>query len=274
MKKYFHWTMQVLSLTLLTGLPVMLSAQDDRATKSANVQLGVQDAELIERLMPIVQGVGGTAREMLQQQSVKAYMMPVRKVGERGSDLSYALATCLEYYINIDQNYKINLSPDYISLNIENTGRRVTLTDAFRVLAENGTVNAAIVPYDAIMLTDAVYATQKYKISNYLHIFREVTPGRQRVYEVRKALMRGNPVLIELNANQSIKTLNTRQLQPTNSEQLFPLIVVGYDESQQALEVLSCWGRDWGAGGYAWISYEHFGKYAANGYVLAPTPVR
>ncbi len=270
MKKYFHWTMQVLSLTLLTGLPVMLSAQDDRFAKGANVQFGVQDAELIDRLMPIVQGVGGTAREMLQQQSVKAYMMPVRKVGERGSDLSYALATCLEYYINIDQNYKINLSPDYISLNIENTGRRVTLADAFRVLAEDGTVNAAIVPYDAIMLTDAVYATRKYKISNYLHIFREVTPARQRVYEVRKALMRGNPVLIELNANQGVKTLNTRQLQPSNGEQLFPLIVVGYDESQQAFEVLSCWGRDWGAGGYAWISYEHFGKYAANGYVLAP----
>ena len=69
--------------------------------------------------MPTIEGVGGSARELLQQQSVKAYMMPVRKVGARGTELSYMLASCLEYYVNLDKNYKLNLSPDYITLSIE-----------------------------------------------------------------------------------------------------------------------------------------------------------
>ncbi|MDX1939176.1 MAG: C1 family peptidase [Saprospiraceae bacterium] len=253
-------------------LPVALQSQENRTSKGFDEsaqKLGIADADLIDRLMPTIEGAGGTAREMLQQQSVKPYMMPVRKVGAKGSDLSYALATCLEYYVNLDENYKLNLSPDFISLNIENTGRPMTLSEAVQFLAQEGTVNAAIVPYGATELTGAVYSTQKYKISNYLYLFREVTPARQRVYEARKALMRGNPVLIELKSDESIKTFtNTRNLNPPDGGQLYPLIVVGYDETQQAFEVMSCWGRNWGTDGYAWMSYDAFGRYAMNGYVM------
>ncbi len=272
MNRYLPLTLALWMFVLL--LPFALQSQDDKITKGLDenaTRLGVLDADLIDRMMPIVEGVGGTAREMLQQQSVKPYMMPVRKVGVHGSDLSYALATCLEYYVNLDKNYKLNLSPDYISLNIENAGRNVTLTDAFQFLAQEGTVNAAIVPYEATELTGAVYSTQKFKIQNYLHIFREVTPARQRVYEVRKALMRGNPVLVELKSDEQIKNItDSRNLEPADGMQLFPLIVVGYDEGQQAFEVMSCWGRNWGVDGYIWISYDQFGKSSVNGYVMVP----
>lgn len=273
MKYYFSSTLVL--WTLILSIPFTLQSQEERISKGFDegaAKFGITDIDLIDRLMPIVEGVGGTARDMLQQQSVKPYMMPVRKVGAKGSDLSYALASCLEYYVNLDKNYKLNLSPDYISLNIENSGRRVTLLDAFQFLAQEGTVNAAIVPYEAAELTGAVYSTQKFKINNYLHLFREVTPGRQRVYEARKALMRGNPVLIELKANDNIKGLaNANSLEPSiDGTQLYPLIVVGYDETRQAFEVMSCWGRNWGTDGYIWLSYDNFGQHAMNGYVMVP----
>ncbi len=270
MKRY--WIITFLPV-LLSLSPLGLQSQDKKTiTKGAEAaRFGISDAELIDRMMPTIAEIGGNAREMMQQQSVKPYMMPVRKVGVRGSELNYLLVSCLEFYVNLDKNFKLNLSPDYISLNLAGTGRRATITELFQFLAQEGTVNAAIVPYDATELTGAVYATQKFKIQNYLHLFREVTPARQRVYEARKALMRGNPVLIELKTNDGLKMVtNTRNLTLSEGSQQYALVVVGYDETLQAFELLSCWGRNWGVDGYAWLSYDQFGKYAINGYVMVP----
>jgi len=57
---------------------------------------------------------------------------------------------------------------------------------------------------------------------------------------------------------------------PRNGTGVYPLLVVGYDESRNAFEVMSSWGNQWGAGGYVWISYDNFGKYTDNGYVMVP----
>ncbi len=258
----------------LAMLPLFAYSQDDKMTKrsaASRAPFGVKQADMIDLLMPTIEGVGGTARELLQQQSVKPYMMPVRKMGNRSSEMSYMLASCLEYYTNLDKNYKMNLSPDYISLHIENNGKKPSFEEAFGFLAKQGTVNAAIIPYDAANLSDAAYSSQKFKITNFLHLFMEVTPARQRVYEVRKALMRGNPVMVELKANEEIKSVVGKMWEPSGAPtQNYPLLVVGYDEAQQAFEVLSCWGRNWGSNGYIWISYDNFGKYVSNGYVLVP----
>jgi hypothetical protein len=265
-------TMQkVAALVLFISIVLFQIPAQAQEPRYAKGTLGITDANLIDQLMLTVDGIGGNARDLLQQQSVKPYMMPVRKVGTRGADWSYALASCLEFYVNLDQNYKLNLSPDYIALNLENANRTVSLVEAFRFLVEQGTVNAAIVPYDARTLTDAVYSTQKFRINNYLHIFREETPGRQRVYESRKALMKGNPVLIELRAPETIKNFNgkTWSSNETGTVQV-SLVIVSYNEIERAFEVMSCWGRTWGTNGYAWIDYDTFGKYAVNGYVILP----
>ena len=236
------------------------------------MEIGVTNLELIDQLMVTVPGVGSNTRDMLMEQSVKAHMMPVRKVGFRGSDLSYTLASCLEFYINLEKNYKDNLSPDYITLSLQNSGKQVTVEEGFRFLVENGTVSAAIMPYDAGAITNAVYATPKYKINNFLYIFRDVTQGRQKIFETRKALMRGNPVLIELQADASFKNISgdISWKASRNGDQRFPLIVVGYDEGREAFEVRSSWGTGWANNGYIWISYDDFGKYTLNGFVVVP----
>lgn len=263
-----------MSALITVGSFTFLTAQvNPKSAYGQNVQIGVTDLSLIDQLMITVPGVGSTSRDMLNQQSVKPFMMPVRKVGFRGSELSYALATCLEYYVNLGKNYKDNLSPDYIALSLQNAGRHVTMEEAFLFLVQNGTVSAAIMPYDAGAIPNAVYATNKYKINNYLYLFREVTQPRQKIFEVRKALMRGNPVLIEFQGDESIKAVSgSRWENPRGGNQLYPMIVVGFDETQSAFEVLSCWGSSWGTGGYLWINYDDFGKYAVNGYVMVPLP--
>lgn len=261
---------------LVAIVPVFIQAQDPEQSEKRPAQqaagFGITDAELIDQMMRIVPGIGKTSREMLNAQSIKPYMMPVRQVSYRDAELSYALAICLEYYVNLNKNYKINLSPDYISLNLRNDGRAVNALEAFRFLADNGTVSAAILPYDAEALTSAVYATPKFRINNYLILFREVTRGQQKVYETRKALLRGHPVLVKFQAKEGlVNALGEQTLRlKGDGGAAHPLVVVGFDEQREAFELLSCWGSKWGEGGYAWVSYKDFEDFARSGFVMVP----
>jgi len=262
-------------VVLLCGFTSVTFGQNKlQKVKTAPTQFGISDPDKIDQFLAFVPGIGNS-RGMLTTQSVKPYMMPVRRIGERGTLISYALATCLELYVNNDKNYKVNLSPDYIALSLQSLGQKVSLEEAFRFLVEYGTVNAAIVPYDANQISSSVYATPKYTILNYLHLFRPVTTGRQKVYEVRKALTRGNPVLIELQVDATFKDLTDIAVwEPvanvSDSPYRYPLVVVGFDEDRQAFEVGSAWGSNWANDGYIWVKYSDFEKFALNGYVMVP----
>ncbi|MCB0644763.1 MAG: hypothetical protein KDC44_24125 [Phaeodactylibacter sp.] len=229
---------------------------------------GVEDLELIETMMVTMDGLGSTTRDLLREQSVKTYMMPPRDRGTQGNSICYAMAYCLEFYANFRQNYKVNLSPDFIQLNLQD----VNFKKAFEFLGETGTVNAAIMPFQSKRISPAVQATQKYTIQNYLHIFRPETRDRQKVFESRKALMRGNPVIVDLRVPADFSAIsNTKTWEATgNPVKNEVLIVVGYNEETEAFELLGSHGSSWGKDGYLWISYDDFGKLAQDGYVLVP----
>lgn len=260
----------LLLLCLIFSLPLI--AQNPRAKSAAGMTLGLSAPDQIENFMFVVPGVGSSARDLLEQQSLKPYMMPVRKTGFRGNDLAYAAAYCLEYYVNLGRNYKINLSPDFINLSLAGSGKSNTTKEVLGFLAEQGTVNAAIVPYDAGELTGAAFSTPKFDVVNYLHVFSNLTRDRQRVFEAKKALMKGNPVLVEFTTDGKMKSqVSTRHLSGVNQGTTTDyLIVVGYNENEEAFELMSTWGTNWGINGYIWIKYDDFGKLANNGYVLIP----
>jgi C1A family cysteine protease len=195
-------------------------------------------------------------------------MMPPRKMGVTGQSFTYAVASAMEFYVNLNSNYKDNVSPDYLRLNVPSA----LPDDVFNFLANNGAVSAAIMPYDASNVPPSVYSAQKYKIKNFLKLFQPTTRGQQRIYEVRKAIMRGNPVIIELSINNGFRTLKDARTwnatsDPSNAGTQY-VVVVGYDEERRAVEILNSNGREWGNGGYIWVSYEDFGNLATFGYVL------
>lgn len=247
-----------------------LSAQEDK-TRVNTQALGIMSYEEINALLPLIEGIGTTSRETLQGQSVKSYIMPVRKVQQQGEEWAYVLSSCLEFYVNLDKNYKVNLSPDYVILNLISRDKNPGFRTAFEWLAEDGTVSAAILPYGSPALTSAVYATYKYNITNYLHIFRDISRPNQRVFETRKALMRGNPVIVEIRADESIEQqTGSRTMQVKEGNVLFPFLVVGYDDLDESFELMGAWGRSWGNGGYVKLNYKDFGDFVENGYVIVP----
>lgn len=260
----------ILSICLLLSLN--LQAQRPQAKSAAGLTLGISAPEQIESFMYVVPGVGSSARDLLEQQSLRPYMMPVRKTGYRGSDVAYTAAYCLEYYVNLGRNYKINLSPDFITLSLAGSGKSTSSREVLAFLSETGTVNAAIVPYDATELTGAAFSTPKFDMVNYLHIFSELTRDRQRVFEAKKALMKGNPILVEFSVDSDLKgQVGSRYLQGAKAgSKVYPLVVVGYNENDEAFELMSAWGTNWGTNGYIWIKYDDFGQLATNGFVLIP----
>ena len=256
----------------MTDAFAQIEEMKQKIFRSKGVAFGVTEMELIDELMFTMPGLGSSSRDMLTEQSVKPYMMPPRKSGADGSTNSYAIASCLEFYINFDKNYKVNLSPDFIELNLGQE-KEYTLKESFSFLSETGTVSAAIMPYESATIPNSVFASEKYKIANFLHIFRSEMKSRMKIFEVKKALMRGNPVLIEMQIPEEFKDLkNTKYWTPVNEKpvETNTFVIVGFDQDLESFEILSSYGSEWGRNGYLWVEYEDLAKFATDGYVMVP----
>ena len=249
-----------------------LVAQIDPApttTYTARGAFGIRNTDRLEQYLKIVEGIGSSAVDVLAEQSLKSYMMPPRKNNNVKHSAEYALAACFEYYVNLNSNYKDNLSPDYVSLNVNTTN----IEDQLAFLANNGTVSASVFPFDSPNLTPGVNSSVKYKIKNFVQLFQVTTKSQQKIYDVRKAIMRGHPITVELRITQDFQSLQqTKFWNYRNGDKNFIgtkyLVVVGYDDERKAVELLNSSGREWGNGGYIWVSYDDFGELATNGYVL------
>lgn len=266
----------VILITLL-GISFYAQAQATkfvpRKIRDVRGAVGISDATMVDASMMTMAGFTNDPRATLTEKSVKPYMMPPRNATKNQDGIAYALASCLEFYVNYKENYKQNLSPDYISLSLQAIGQNNATMDALRFLIEYGTVNAAIVNYGSTSISSSVYATQKYSILNYLHIFRADTRGKQKIFEVRKAILRGNPVLVEMKVNDNFNQLNgvdfwAYEGNSLNATQV--LLVVSYNEELEAVELQNTKGSAWGNSGYIWMKYNDFEQLAQNGYVLLP----
>ena len=241
------------------------------ANSTARGKFGISDVQLVEKYLLTIDGVGSSAKDILMEQNLKSYMMPPRKVVAANNSACYAMASALEFYINLNSNYKDNLSPDYIKLNLP----QANIEDGLAFLGTTGTVSAAILPFESSNLPPSVNAAIKYKIKNYLKLFQPTTRPQQKLYDLRKAITRGNPVIVELQITNEFKNIKqARYWKPSEGDKTPAgsqyLVAVGFDEEKRAVELQNSMGREWGNGGYVWISYDDFSILAANAYVLMP----
>ncbi len=236
-------------------LPETLTAKE--------VALGVRDAALIDLFMPRMPGFGESSAEMLREQSVKPFLLPVRSQQVYAAEFCQVLADAMEFYLNYDQNYKQNLSPDFLLLNMV----KPELRHALEILAEEGTVDAAFVPYGTRSLPAALRSVPHYKLVNFLELYHTGSRPTQKIFATRKSLMRGNPVVVLLKTEGDLLPVLPKY---AAGENLHPFLVVGFDQEKQAFELRSAFGAQWGRFGYAWLDYKSFSKMAVEGYVLVP----
>lgn len=271
-------TRLLLSSIFLSIFFIKINAQTDTIPPDFTIKgmaIGISAPEMIDQLMVTMPGLGSNAKTMMNEQSIKTYLMTPRKVGQRGTITSYILSACMEFYTNYRKNYKVNLSPDYVAINLVKEGHP-DLKNGLRFLVTDGTVSADLMPYDSPSLPKNANNTDKHRIANYLQIFKETSRESQKVFEVQKALMRGNPVVVEMNVPRNFEEVtNTRFWSAIGNQTekiTLPFMIVGYNLELEAFEVVSAWGTEWGTNGYLWIDFDDFGEIAQNGFVLVPTP--
>ena len=264
----FRFALLLAASCAFSQLAAQVTPQPYDDTKGEDA-LGINAPERIDELMLTIPGLGSNSREMLKAQNVKSFMMPPRQLVAGARPETYALTACLEFYMNYRQNYKANLSPAFLQLITPTAG----MDAALRGLVTSGTVSAAIVPYDARRIPPSASATQIYRIENFLHVVRAEDRAKQKVFQTRKALMRGNPVALTMRIPAELRAQRgTRYWTPKGktADETAAFVVVGFDEDLSSFEVLGMWGDEWGHHGYLWITYEDFGRLAEDAYVLVP----
>lgn len=251
--------------------PVLAQVSPNTAPRVESIVMGLEDQQLIDQMMVYIPGIGSPSREALTKQNIKAYMMPIREALKTNQEWAYALADCLEYYVNLNNNFKDNLSPDYISLSLAAAGNRPNIVDGFKFLIQQGTVSAAIVNYGSEQIPRAVFNVPRYQITNFAYLFYPTTRARNRIFELRKALSRGNPVIVEIATASDFTTWRQSEYNsnlPTTENHY--LTVVGYDEDASLFELRSTFGRHWANSGYVYMSYDQLAQAAQNAYMIIP----
>jgi C1A family cysteine protease len=136
---------------------------------------------------------------------------------------------------------------------------------------DQGVVSASIVPFGSQTIPRAVFNVPRFTINNFAYLFRPTTRERNRIFELKKALSRGNPVILELGTAADFTQLKAPYYQITSPPtETHVLTVVGYDENEKYFELRSSLGRHWADAGYVRISYDDLARYADNGFVIIP----
>lgn len=132
------------------------------------------------------------------------------------------------------------------------------------------TISAAmdtLVQEGAATLTSAPYSDLACGFASPLPAF--VLDGFSRVpssdvVSIRGALQMMQPVCFGLNVDTRFQnlTLTNALYMPNGTGSGHALSVIGYDDKSQRYKIMNSWGTGWGAGGFCWITYVDFARYA------------
>lgn len=195
------------------------------------------------------------------------FLPPVRSQGQMGSCTSWAIS----YYMksmqeNIEDGESNILSPAYTYNQISQgicggTGLASTLD----ILLEQGVSTWAEFPYSDTDCTTqpddlVIESAADNKISDYKSL-----SGENMVAEMKTLLTQQTAIILSTTISKQFGRRDASG-QAAYREHVvnYPetgchaLLVVGYDDSQDAFKVVNSWGTDWGNDGFVWIDYKAF----------------
>ena len=94
---------EMLVVALLMAIAAMAQPKDKSGGVVSKSIVAITDASQFYQFMKVVPNIGTSARDALAEHSLKSYMMPPRKMNDNSASAWYALAGCLEYYINLNK---------------------------------------------------------------------------------------------------------------------------------------------------------------------------
>ena len=204
---------------------------------------------------------------------------------DQGSCVGWAVAYALKSYQEADERqWPLDdlahvFSPAYIYNQIKRTSdcRGGTYyLDALNLVRREGVATWTAFPYDpadcsAKPSAAVKTAAREFKIAEWRRV------NVQDDTEVRSNVAAGFPVLAGIEVDRAFFNLKGEAIYSQYSglsEGGHAIVVVGYDDSREALKIINSWGSEWGTDGFGWISYDAFGRIAREGYVAQDIIVR
>ncbi len=112
------------------------------------------------------------------------------------------------------------------------------------------------------------------RVKDFRKIFSPEDARLEKINSVKFALIEGFPVIVAMEITQSFFALEKgektwySEIGSQNSLGGHALVIIGYDEIENAFEVMNSWGTDWANDGFAWVRYEDFVRYAKYGFTF------
>lgn len=197
--------------------------------------------------------------------------------GQQASCVGWAVAYALKGYQEArergwshDSDNRL-FSPAFIYNQIKPAGcdGGSTFIEALNLLRRDGVATLARFPYTPadcgrMPAPEVRQEARPFAIADWRRV------NVQDEVEVKSHLASGFPVLFGMVVDRPFTQLASGQVYDQVSGQSLgghAMVAVGYDDGRQAFRVINSWGREWGDGGYGWISYRAFRRAVREGYV-------
>ena len=258
---------------------------------SQGLIIGEQGDTLYQQLptLPIVNDGAKSTLNAIHAWSLKPYCPTPKHQGKNGScvgwAVGYAALTIQHALVNNwkGQSYLITqnaFSPMFIYNQIK-TGDCQSgsyIQDALALLKNKGALlatdfdsykNCAKLPTEE----DLAMATAN-KIENFHALFPTDASSQTKINQIKLSLTQNHPVIVGMKLPQNfnkIKRKNKYWKPKIRKKTKFfghSMVVVGFDDSRGAFEVMNSWGNKWGNNGFIWIKYRDFAKYCKYAFLL------
>ena len=202
-------------------------------------------------------------------------MPAVRDQGQEASSIGFALASALSFQIHKAQGIKVTISPRdiYYRARVKQgtfpADAGASFGDAADVLMKDGAVAEEVWPYEAGQITakpaEQVASATHFKITNARRI--------RTVEEIKAALQKSGPVVAGFVIYDSFYGTGKTGIVPMPSKDenmlaSYPVCTVGFDDNRKLFKVQTSWGANWGASGYAYLSYDYVNQFLSEAWSI------
>lgn len=207
---------------------------------------------------------------------LRPHCSPVENQGHIGSCVANAIAGAIEFHL-IRNGTPKDLSRLFIYYNArrlaetETVDRGSSRTKALAAVLGWGACSEAMWPYQPAMVHTRPTKDCYEAASALTAVQCAITPHGQGV---REALAYGFPVVFGMQTPRQmiyVEAHKTKQMRPPadgkweTTSSGHAMLIVGYDDFENAWLVRNSWGPGWADGGYVWIDYDVMHHYATQG---------
>ena len=216
-------------------------------------------------------------------------LSPLPKAGNQGAQgscsgwaVSYG-AKSINYAKknSLSASQMVLFSPSYV-YNLAQEGNcksGVTMTSALSVVLDKGALPLSEFPYSpnecAVPSDDQMSAGQKFAIGDFERVTEPGSLSDNDFEDILRLISGGFPVIAGIAVPPSFKSFrkkaSTEVLSASDTNGKYKghaIVLVGFDDSRNAVLILNSWGQNWGTGGLAWLDYNYLKGILREAYVV------